>query len=207
MRGSLSITRTGAAATFAYTPPMKIYGGVRSLLALSETVDATVLAAALRGFWRFSPHTRTLVTQNPALEPWMLGANMAEVDLDPLPLRPYAAHGKTVTRPVVASHLFADCDASVSLISLSADELAGLALPPSLSVMVSYCRVNTDPTMVYAALQPYIAGSIVHIGEKVVWGDDILDVDTTAYRLAGMPPHPLLAELRANPLSPEEKHT
>jgi hypothetical protein len=175
---------------------MKIYGGVRSLLALSESVDAGVLAATLRGFWRFSPHTRTLVTTHPVLESWMLGANMAEVDLDPLPLRPYAAHGKTVTRPVVASHLFADCDGSVTLISLSADELATLDVPPSLSVMVSYCRVNTDPSMVYAALQPYFAGVIVHINDKVVWGDDMLDVDSMVYRLAGLTPHPLIAELR-----------
>ncbi len=196
MRGSSSITHTGAAATLAYTPPMKVYGGVRSLLALAESVDPAVLAAVLRGFWRFSPHTRALVTAHPSLEPWMLGANMAEVDLDPLPLRPYAAHGKTVTRPVVASHLFADCDGCVTLISLSPGELAALALPPSLSVMVSYCKVNTAPEMVYAALSREFAGAIIHLGEKVIWGDDILDVDTTAYRLAGLPPHPLLAELR-----------
>jgi|GEM_PF-2474091 len=196
MRGSASITRSSAAATFAYTPPMKIYGGVRSLLTLGESVDAAVLAATLRGFWRFSPHTRALVTAHPVLEAWMLGANMAEVDLDPLPLCPYAAHGKVVTRPVVASHLLADCDGCVTLGSLSADELAGLDMPPSLAIMVSYCKVNTEPAMVYAALSPHFAGAIIHLGEKVIWGDDILDVDATAYRMAGLPPHPLLAELR-----------
>lgn len=198
MRGSTSITRTGAAASFAYTPPMRIYGGVRSLLTLSESVDAAILAAALRGFWRFSPHTRALVTSHPALEPWMLGANMAEVDLDPLPMRPYAPDGAITTRPVMASHMFADCDGCVTLISLSTDELGGLDVPPSVAVMAAQCKLNTTPSAVYAALAPYFAGAIVHINDKVVWGDDLLDVDQTAYRLAGLEPHPLIAELRGN---------
>jgi len=196
MRVAASITHTGTAASFAYTPPMKIYGGIRSLLTLSESVDPAVLAAALRGIWRFSPHTRALVTSHPSLEPWMLGANMAEVDLDPLPLRPYAAHGKTVTRPVVASHLFADCDGCITLMSLSPERLADLDMPPSLSVMASYCKVNIDPVAVYAALSPHFAGAILHLGEKVIWGDDLLEVDATAYRLSGLTPHPLIAELR-----------
>ncbi|MCU0465041.1 MAG: hypothetical protein MUF38_10790 [Anaerolineae bacterium] len=196
MRAPLSVTRTGAVATFAYTPPMRVYGGVRSLLTLAESVHPFVLAAALRGFWRFSPHTRALVTTHPALEPSMLGANMAEVDLDPLPMRPYAPDGATTTRPVMASHLFADCDGCVTLVSVSAEELAESPLPPSLAVIASYCKMNTDPAAVYAALAPHFAGAIVHIGEKVVWGDDLLDVDATAYRLAGLEPHPLIAELR-----------
>lgn len=196
MRGSTSITHTGAAASFAYTPPARLYGGVRALFALAESVDGAVLAAALRGIWRFSPHTRALVTRHPALEPWMLGSNMVEVDLDSWPLRPFAAHGKVVKRPVVASHLLADSDGCIALISLSPEQLASLDVPPSLSVMAAYCKVNTEPTMVYAALRPYFAGAIVQVGDKVVWGDDVLDVDATAYRLAGLTPHPLLTDLR-----------
>jgi hypothetical protein len=195
--GSMSITRTGSAVNFAYTPPMRIYGGVRSLLVLAETVHPSILAAALRGFWRFSPHTRALVTTHPALEPWMLGANMAEVDLDPLPMRPYAPQGAVVARPVMASHMFADCDGSVTLISVeSAEALAALPLPPSLAVMTAYCKLNTEPQAVYAALAEHFAGGIVHLGDRVIWGDDLMDVDATAYRLAGLAPHPLIAELR-----------
>jgi hypothetical protein len=196
MRGSASITRTGAAASFAYTPPMRIYGGVRSLLTLSETVHPSILAAVLRGFWRFSPHTRALVTTHPSLEPWMLGANMAEVDLDPLPMRPYTPEGAVTARPVMASHLFADCDGCVTLTSTTSADLADLPLPPSVGVLTTYCKLNTDPKAVYAVLSPYFAGAVVHLDDRVVWGDDLVDVDATAYRLAGLPPHPLLAELR-----------
>jgi hypothetical protein len=189
-----SVTRTGSAETFAYTPPQRIYRTVRVLFAPSAACDAHTLAAALRGIWRFTPLTRALVVQHPALEGWMLGANMAAVDLDALPLRPFVPPGQTSTRPIHASHLFADCDGSIALTTVVPDALDA---PPSLAAMAEYASGASDLAAVFRALGPYFAGSIVRLGDRVVWGDDILDVDATVYRLAGKPVHPLIVQLRS----------
>lgn len=189
-----SVIRTGNIGTFAYTPPARIYRTVRVLLALSENADPQTLAAALRGIWRFTPLTVGLVTQHAALEEWMLGANMAVVDLDALPLEPFLRRGQTTTRPVMASHLFMDCDGAIALSTVTPEALDA---PPSLLTMAEYARGNTDLGAVYGALGPYFAGAIVRLGDRVIWGDDILEVDATVYRLAGKPVHPLIGQLRS----------
>lgn len=191
---TLSVTRTGNLETFAYTPPARIFRTVRVLLTLASNADPRAYAAALRGIWRFSPITRALVTAHPGIQDWMLGANMAVVDLEGLPMRPYVEQGQVTARPVMASHLFMDCDGAMTLGSVTPDTID---LPPSVATMVEYARGNTDPSAVYKALSPYFAGAIVQVGEKVIWGDDILEVDAAAYRMAGKPVHPLIAELRA----------
>ena len=189
-----SVTRTGNIDTFAYTPPSRIYRAVRVLLTLASDADPETFAAALRGIWRFTPLTQALVTQHPRLEAWMLGANMAAVDLDGLPMRPYVAMGGTTTRPLNASHMFADCDGSITLATVTPETLD---VPPSLAVMAQYVQGSTDLAEIYRVISPYFVGAIVRVGDKVVWGDDILDVDSNAYRLAGKPVHPLIRELRS----------
>jgi hypothetical protein len=190
-----SVIRTGNTASFSYTPPMRIYGGIRTLLTLGQTVEPKVLATVLRGFWRFSPHTRALVTDHPSLDPErMFGANMAVVTFEGLPLRPYVPEGATVKRPVMASHMFADCDGCVTLLSVHPDELDS-EMPPSLSVLLEYAMGNTDAEMVFRGLGSYFAGAIIHLDDKIVWGDDLLEVDATAYRLAGKPLPELLKTL------------
>lgn len=199
MPNTPSVTRTGSAETFAYTPPQRIYRTVRVLLTPAAECDAQTLAAAIRGVWRFTPLTRALIVQHPRLEEWMLGANMAAVDLDGLPLRPFLPPGMASARPVHASHLFADCDGSIALTTVSADAIDE---PPSLAAMAEFARGTTDLAAVFRALGPYYAGSIVRLGDRVVWGDDILDVDATVYRLAGKPVHPLIRDLRSMPNEP-----
>jgi hypothetical protein len=189
-----SVTRTGNIDTFAYTPPSRIYRAVRVLLTLAADADPQTFAAALRGIWRFTPLTRALVTEHPELEDWMLGANMAAVDLDSLPMRPYVATGGTTSRPLTASHMFADCDGSITLATVRPETLDA---PPSLAVMAEYAQGSDDLGEIYRAMSPYFVGAIVRVGDKVVWGDDILDVDANAYRLAGKPVHPLIRELRS----------
>lgn len=193
MAARLSVVRTGNIDTFAYTPPSRIYRTVRVLLALAADADAKTTAAALRGIWRFTPLTRALVTEHPALEEWMLGANMAVVDLDTLPLEPFLARGETTSNPVMASHLFTDCDGAIALTTVTPEMLD---VPPSLKTMTEYAQGNTDLTAVFRGLGPYFAGAIVRLGDRVIWGDDILEVDETVYRLAGKPVHPLIEELR-----------
>lgn len=189
-----SVTRTGNIDTFAYTPPARIYRAVRVLLTLAPDADPETFAAALRGIWRFTPLTQALVTQHPKLEMWMLGANMAAVDLDGLPMRPYVATGATTTKPLTASHMFADCDGSITLATVTPETLD---VPPSVAVMSHYVQGSADLSEIYRTMSPYFVGAIVRVGDKVVWGDDILDVDANAYRLAGKPVHPLIRELRS----------
>lgn len=192
---SPSITRTGSIDTFAYTPPARIYRVVRVLLTLATEADPQTFAAALRGIWRFTPLTRALVTDHPKLEGWMLGANMASADLDSLPMRPYVAAGDTTSRPLTASHMFADCDGCITLATVTPETLD---VPPSVAVMQQYTQGSQDLAEIYRAMSPYFVGAVVRVGDKVVWGDDILDVDANAYRLAGKPVHPLIRELAAN---------
>ena len=189
-----SVTRTGNIDTFAYTPPSRIYRTVRVLLTLAADADPETFAAALRGIWRFTPLTQALVTQHPKLEEWMLGANMASVDLDGLPMRPYVATGGTTTRPLMASHMFVDCDGSITLATVTPESLD---VPPSVAVMAQYVQGSSDLAEIYRVMSPYFVGAIVRVGDKVVWGDDILDVDANAYRLAGKPVHPLIRDLRS----------
>jgi hypothetical protein len=94
---------------------------------------------------------------------------------------------------VSASHLFADCDGSITLTTVTPDKLD---VPPSLATMAEYVQGASDLAEVYRAMSPYFVGAIVRVGDKVVWGDDILDVDATAYRLAGKPVDPLIRELK-----------
>lgn len=190
----VSVTRSGKLGSFAYTPPSSIFRTVRVLLTLSQSAQAPAIAAALRGLWRFTPLTRALVTEHPALEAWMLGANMAVVDVDALPSRPYVPIGSTTARPVMASHLFGDCDGCITLCAV---DPAALDAPPSLSTIAEYVRGNTDLSAVYRTMRTYFVGAIVQIGEQVIWGDDLLEVDAAVYRAAGRPEHPVLGELRS----------
>lgn len=194
MNAAPSVTRTGSVETFAYTPPQRIYRTVRVLLALAAAADSRTIAAALRGIWRFTPLTRALVTTHSELQDWMLGANMAAVDLDTVPMQPFVPPNTATSKPVMASHLFADCDGSITLTTVSPDALDE---PPSLLTMAEYASGATDLETIYRAMSPYFVGAVVRVGEKVVWGDDILDVDATVFRLAGKPVHPLIQNLRS----------
>lgn len=188
----ISVTRSSKLGSFAYTPPSSIFRTVRVLLTLSQSAQAPVIAAALRGLWRFSPLTRVLVTEHPALEAWMLGANMVTVDVDALPSRPYVPIGSTTARPVMASHLFGDC---YGCITLCAVDPAALDAPPSLSTIAEYVRGNTDLSAVYHTMRTYFVGAIVQVGEQVIWGDDLLEVDRAVYQKLGKPIPSILNEL------------
>lgn len=190
----VSVTRSGKLEGFAYTPPSSIFRTVRVLLTLPQSAQAPALAAALRGLWRFTPLTRVLVTEHPAIEAWMLGANMAVADVDALPARPYVPIGSTTARSVFASHLFSDCNGCITLCSV---DPATLDAPPSISTIAEYVRGSTDLSAIYRTMRTYFVGAIVQVGEHVIWGDDLLDVDAAVYRLVGRPEHPVLSELRS----------
>lgn len=190
----LSALYATSARAFTYMPPAASYGTVRVLVVIGETVRAPVLKEVLRGLWRYTPHTRVLITDHPALEPErMLGANMAVVDLDTLPLRPYLS--PLVTRPVNGSTLLSDVALCISVVSVEAS--APLAQSPSLAVMRGLAPAPVSAHDAYFTLGATFGGAVVDTGERVHWGDDPLEVDLAVYRALGQPPDPALTDLIA----------
>ena len=181
-----------SAKSFAYTPPESIYGTVR-VLVTTQNVRPPVLAAVLRGLWRFSPHTRVLLEETEALEEWMLGANMVVVDLESVPKRPFPSRLEGETGHVYASHLLTDVAGCISVASISADDPP--AVPPSLDVVQQITLKSKSPAHAFACVGPFFAGAVVDVGEKVIWGDDLIAVDQAAYRAIDAPVPPALAKL------------
>lgn len=182
MKRSLLSLRSSTLSGFAYTPPDTIYRKDRVLL-ITGDVDKAILREVIMGFWRMSPTTRLLVVESDALEPNMLGANMRAVDLDTLPKRPFVSR-LNAGKFVMASPLLAEVDACFTLVS---SPTALPAEPPSLSVMASLSPVPVSPLQAYLSLGHLFAGAAVHFGDKVLWGDDPLEVDRAVYRTLQQP--------------------
>lgn len=187
----ISSLRVARAESFAYTPPDSIYGTERALLVVDKTSPA-LLAEVLRGFWRLAPATRLLVTANESLQETMLGANMRMVDLDALPRRPFLSrvdHKRFINAPP----LLMDVNASVTLTTVN----EAPAVPPSLGVLVGLSPVPIDVRDAYFAMGHLFAGAVVQVGDQVIWGDDLLDVDAAVYRALNIEADPVLQEIRA----------
>jgi hypothetical protein len=190
---SYSIVHTANRASFSYTPPQRVYGVIR-VLVIVDQIPEDVLANVLRGFWRYTPLTRILVTENEALVPSMMNDNMRSVDLSVLPMRPYENRITEAGGKVIAPGLLAEVDACVVVSTLNAE--AGAL--PSLDALrtVSPNPDGTDAQVAFLALRHLIAGSVVDTGDKIVWGDDLLDVDGTAYSAVKVSPLPTLKALQ-----------
>lgn len=184
-----SSTRSG----FAYTPPERVYRGVR-VLVVANQITPEVLANVLRGLWRFSPVTRVLVVEHEALTPTMMNDNMRSVDLNTLPMRPYLNRYVEPPTQVIAPSLLAEVDACIALNTLSSDDLT---VSPSLAVLRDLTQNNADLLDTYFAIGHLFAGSLVDTGDKLIWGDHLLDVDESASLALGQPPAPEIAKLRA----------
>ena len=187
------IVHTASRTSFSYTPPQSVYGAVR-VLVIADRVQEEVLANVLRGFWRFTPLTRVLIAEHEALAPTMLNDNMRPVDLSELPMRPYANRVGDAGKKVIAPTLMAEVDACVVINTFDGES----GTLPSLEALcsVSTTPAATDPVDAFFALRHLIAGSVVDAGEKIVWGDDLLDVDRTVYTAVNQTPPPQIADLK-----------
>lgn len=188
-----STVQVSSPSSFAYTPPARIYGAVR-VLVVANHISPKTLAAVLRGLWRYTPLTRVLVAEHESLAPDMMNDQMRSVDFSTLPMRVYknrAPQAKVTT--LSAPTLLAEVDACIALNTLTPDDLN---TPPSLAVLGDLVNEWVDAVDAYYALGHLFAGSLVDTGEKLVWGDDLISVDTTAYRTAGYAPAASLASLK-----------
>jgi hypothetical protein len=187
-----SSTRSAKPTGFAYTPPGSVYGMVR-VLVVADQIKPEVLANVLRGFWRFTPLTRVLVAENDALAPTMMNANMQSVDLRIMPMRPYLNRYVDPPVQVIAPALLAEVDACIALNTLSGEDFS---IPPSLAVVRGLTQNNASLIDTFLAVGHLFAGSLVDVGDKLIWGDNLLDVDEAAYLAHGQPRAPEITTLR-----------
>jgi hypothetical protein len=188
-----TIVHTANRSSFSYTPPQRIYGVVR-VLVIVDQVQEDVLANVLRGFWRYTPLTRVLVTEHELLVPSMMNENMRAVDLSTLPMRPYENRVTESGGKFIAPALLAEVDACVVVSTLNAE--AGTL--PSLDALraLSPNPDGTDARVAFLAVRHLIAGSVIDTGDKIIWGDDLLEVDATAYATVKVSAPPALKEIR-----------
>ncbi len=190
------IVHSASRSSFSYMPPQSVYGVVR-VLVIADRVQEDVLANILRGFWRYTPLTRVLIAEHEALTPSMMNDSMRSVDLGTLPMRPYENRLSGTGKKIIAPTLLAEVDACVVINTLdSADAESGVL--PSLEAIrsVTSSPALVDPVDAFFALRHLIAGSAVDTGEKVIWGDDLLDVDRTVYTTLKQTPPPQITDLR-----------
>jgi hypothetical protein len=192
----LATISTGKASPhFAYTPPQTVYGAVRVLVVIADIRPET-LAAVLRGFWRFTPQTRLLITEHPTLAPTMMNGNMRPVDLGELPLRPYESRLPDQKGKVIASTLLAEVGACITL-----NRYHDPAIAPSLAAIQALSNGATDPITSYFSIGHLFVGGLVEVGDQIVWGDDLIGVDQRVAQLAGHAPFEVASQIQAlNPL-------
>lgn len=185
-------TQSGARSGFAYTPPVAIARAIRVLLAIeSNGFPPELLREVLRGIRRYTPHTRVLVAEHTDVsDEHMLDRNMRTVDLEELPLRQYTNVIPGGKARVTASSLLADVRLCIALGTLKPESTA----PPLLSAIHQTAAVGGALMDAYFALGDLFVGGVVVTPDKVIWGDDLLDVEMTAYRQIG---HPLPEDLKA----------
>lgn len=179
----LSSVRSTKTDSFVYVPPEFVHSVVRVMVVVDE-VSSHVIASVLRGLFRFSPHTRVLVTETDTLEDHMLGSQMATVDLDILPMRMYSNASESQMKSVTAATLISEVDACITVVTL--DKLPPIE-PPSLAMLQHVSPQPYSLSDLYFSVGKYFRGAVVDTGEQVIWGDDLLDVDATVYRMLKQP--------------------
>jgi hypothetical protein len=190
----LPMLKSARRDAFAYTPPMSIYG-VNRVLVTAGAANPRILAEVLRGLWRFSPHTNIVVAENEALEPKMLCANMQTFKMDSLPPSRYPLQmtGVETDVKIAASSFLAQVNGCISVVSLRNGDLSQ---PPTLDHLSSLTEDHVNPLEAYFSIGSHFVGAVVDTGEKVYWGDDLLEVDEAAYRALGQPLPIMLREIR-----------
>lgn len=190
---TLASVRSMSSRSFVYTPPDSIFKLARIVLVPGASIKPDVMLRVLRGLWRMTPTTRIVIIDNGSVTPEMLGSNMRIADLSELPLRPYgnAKGGKAV----VATSLLHDVDGCITLASFDDVEDPAKEIP-SLAVLSTLTPGNPSHENVFNTLGQFLNGTIVDIGDKVIWGDDFFVVEGEAYQQLGTQPPKLLDRLK-----------
>lgn len=163
------------------------------MLVPGASIKPDVMLRVLRGLWRMTPTTRIVVVDNGSVVPEMLGSNMRIAQLAELPLRPYG--NSKGGKAVVATSLLHDVDGCITLASV--DDVSDPAKDsPSLSALATLSPGNPSHENVFNTLGQFLNGTIVDVGDKVIWGDDFFVVEHEAYQHLNIKPPALLERLK-----------
>lgn len=215
----LSTISTSKPETFVYTPPPAAYEALRILvkvnLNMTTYVNNYILDAVLRGLRRVNTLARIVVIDSFASEQ-VAQQTFHQCGVDELLDQDMRAAAAEIITPfvfdninpeplvfgdVVAPKYIYDYDCCISVSSFKADEpfTGGLhnlvnLIPKDLTQTVSDALL----TDIYFTVGRHFHGSVITLDShnQVIWGDDLVTVDETAYRVSEQTVAPYLPMIR-----------
>lgn len=205
---NLASIKTANSKSFGYTPPDAAFGALRTLIKIdAKTIQLQTLGAILRGLRRVNPQGRLVIVDRFAsreafevsgiidlMDDEMRASTITNLTMQNYRnLSPQPENYLTLTAPSYLGDY--ECVISVSGFTEKGAALANLAnvfVEGRLKLDDESERIDIEQVDeladVYYSIGHFVHGAVVDLGEshdKVVWGDDLLAVDETAYRIAG----------------------
>jgi hypothetical protein len=216
---NLASIKTANRESFAYTPPDAAFGALRTLIILDcAQVEVAVLASVLRGIRRVNPLGRIVMIDRVASESAfeeagivaLLDKEMRIAPVEALLMQHYRNHSPepkhyiTMTAPGYVGEY--ECVISLgnqngALHNLVRVVTEARAITDEGSTRVILTQINDSSVLcdVFFTLGQFVHGVVVDTGAaggKIIWGDNLLTVDETAFRLTGQSKPDFLNEIR-----------
>ena len=207
---NLASIKTANSSAFSYTPPDAAFGALRTLIKVdAEAVQLETIGAVLRGLRRVNPHGRLVLVDRFAsreafdatgiidhMDDEMRATTITNLVMQNYRnLSPQPQRYLTLTAPTYLGEY--ECVISVSGVHAKGASLANLCnvftegrikeVDESERIAVEQVDELAD---VYFTVGHFVHGAVVDLGataDKIVWGDDMLTVDETAFRMVGEP--------------------
>jgi hypothetical protein len=208
-RKRFSIVNNASIESFAYTPPDQAHNAARilvkpNLIARPEApgiVDSAVLGSVLRGLRRAAPVARIVVVEqgygatsaSQLFQQYdidqILDQEMRLGDITQMLMSDYP----TSSKPIIAPDAIKDYDCVISVAALHTTPFVSASAHNLMGLLSQLLYPDRDAFLAPEGLQliqeafaTHIDGAVVVVNGRVLWGDDINDVDTDARRLAGV---------------------
>lgn len=215
----LASVKVAQRSSFVYIPPDAAFGALRTLVKIdAKTVGLETLGSILRGLRRVNPLGRIVIVDRfdsreafeatgyiDVMDDEMRATTITNLTMQNYRnLSPEPEQYLTVTAP----SYFAEYECVLSVTGLNAN---GAALANLTDVFVEGRIKTADKSErieveqineladVYFTVGHFVHGAVVDLGtsvDKVVWGDDLLAVDETAFRLAEKPAPEYIQSIR-----------
>jgi hypothetical protein len=203
----LAAVKVAQRSSFVYIPPDVAFGALRTLIKIdTKTVGLETLGSVLRGLRRVNPLGRIVLVDRfdsreafeatgflDLMDDEMRATTIANLTMQNYRnLSPQPDRYLTVTAPAYFGEY--ECVLTVTGLASDSASLANLAnvfvegriKEGGKSERIEIERID-ELADVYFTVGHRVHGAVVDLGatvDKVVWGDDLLAVDETAYRLA-----------------------
>jgi hypothetical protein len=215
----LAAVKVAQRSSFVYMPPDAAFGALRTLIKIdANTVSVATLGAVLRGLRRVNPLGRiVLVDRFDSREAFdatgfidLMDDEMRATTINNLTMQNYRNLSPQPEQylTVTAPSYFGNYECVLSLTGLQAESASlanltnvfveGRVKTAAESERVEIKRID-ELADVYFTVGHLLHGAVVDLGataDKVVWGDDLLAVDETAYRLAEKPAPEYISVIR-----------